>query len=140
MAPIRPFVAEFTAKYAGYNCQEFTDDDKQAFEAARNFAAEFDWDAVVANMVYCWTGMIKAIGLKYYGVPGIELPATTAFQYLEPPEDDAYMHADEYDQLIEDPTGFLFNVWLPRVSTDVVRRASRPPSAAICRSSRAAWR
>jgi len=29
------------------------------------------------------------------------------------------MKADEYDQLIEDPTGFLFNVWLPRISTDV---------------------
>ena len=27
------------------------------------------------------------------------------------------MRADEYDQLIEDPTGFLLNVWLPRVST-----------------------
>ena len=28
----------------------------------------------------------------------------------------AGVHAcDEYDQLIEDPTGFLYNVWLPRV-------------------------
>ena len=51
---------------------------------------------------------------------GIEIPADTAFQYLEPPEDKAYMQPDEYDQLIEDPTGFLFNVWLPRVATDVV--------------------
>ncbi len=30
------------------------------------------------------------------------------------------MNTDEYDALIEDPTGFLFNVWLPRVSRDVV--------------------
>src|SRR4030065_17632 len=29
------------------------------------------------------------------------------------------MKPDEYDQLIEDPTGFLFNAWLPRVSTEV---------------------
>jgi uroporphyrinogen-III decarboxylase len=29
------------------------------------------------------------------------------------------MKPDEYDQLIEDPTGFLFNVWLPRISRDV---------------------
>jgi uroporphyrinogen-III decarboxylase len=120
MVPIRPFVAEFTAKYAGYTCQEVTHDYPKAFAAARQCAAEFDWDAVVSNMVYVWTGMTKAIGLKYYGVPGIEIPATTAFQYLEPPEDNAYMRPDEYDQLIEDPTGFLFNVWLPRASTDVV--------------------
>ena len=29
------------------------------------------------------------------------------------------MRPDEYDALIEDPTGYLFNTWLPRVSRDV---------------------
>ncbi len=29
------------------------------------------------------------------------------------------MRPDEYDALIEDPTGFLFSVWLPRISNDV---------------------
>ena len=32
--PIRPFVAEFTAKYAGYTCQEVTHDYTKAFDAA----------------------------------------------------------------------------------------------------------
>src|SRR5690606_12607572 len=41
------------------------------------------------------------------------------FQYREPEEDNAHMRADEYDALIADPTGFLFNTWLPRVSKDV---------------------
>jgi len=117
--PIRPFVAEFTAKYAGYTCQEVTHDYEKAFAAARKCAADFDWDAVVGNMVYVWTGLVKAIGLKYYATPGIELPADTAFQYIEPDEDNAHMRADEYDLLIEDPTGFLFNTWLPRVAEDV---------------------
>ena len=53
MVPIRPFVAEFTAKYAGYTCQEVAHDYELAFAAARKCAAEFDWDAVVSNMVYC---------------------------------------------------------------------------------------
>jgi len=119
MIPIRPFVAEFTAKYAGYTCQEVTHDFEKAFIAARKCAADFDWDAVVANMVYVWTGLTQAIGLKYYAVPGIDISPDTGFQYLEPPEDRAFMKPDEYDQLIEDPTGFLFNVWLPRVSSDV---------------------
>lgn len=117
--PIRPFVAEFTAKYAGYTCQDVTHDFEKAFAAARKCAAEFDWDAVVANMVYVWTGLTQAIGLKYYAVPGIDLSPDVGFQYLEPSEDRAFMKPDEYDQLIEDPTGFLFNVWLPRVSADV---------------------
>jgi len=117
--PIRPFVAEFTAKYAGYTCQDVTHDYQKAFAAVRKCAADFDWDAVVGNMVYVWTGLTQAIGLKYYGVPGIDVPADTGFQYREPPEEAAFMKPEEYDQLIEDPTGFLFNVWLPRVSADV---------------------
>ena len=117
--PIRPFVAEFTAKYAGYTCQEVTHDFEKAFAAARKCAADFDWDAVVGNMVYVWTGLTQAIGTKYYAVPGIDVPPDTGFQYLEPPEKKAFMKPDEYDQLIEDPTGFLFNVWLPRISADV---------------------
>ncbi|MFQ6133577.1 MAG: uroporphyrinogen decarboxylase family protein [Armatimonadota bacterium] len=117
--PIRPFVAEFTAKYAGYTNQEVTHDYEKAFAAARKCAADFDWDAVVGNMVYVWTGLTQAIGTKYYAVPGLDLAPDNGFQYREPPEEEAFMRADEYDQLIEDPTGYLFNVWLPRVVTDV---------------------
>ena len=69
--PIRPFVAEFTAKYAGYTIQEVTQDYQKAFAAARKCAADFDWDAVVGNMVYVWSGLTQAIGLKYYAVPGV---------------------------------------------------------------------
>ena len=117
--PIRPFVAEFTAKYCGYTSHEVSYDYEKAFAAARKCAADFDWDAVVGNMVYGWMGLVHAIGLKYYAVPGVDIPPDTGFQYIEPPEDQAWMQADEYDQLIEDPTGYLFNVWLPRVSGDV---------------------
>lgn len=119
MIPIRPFVAEFTGVHAGYTCQELAHDYHKAFAAARKCAADFDWDAVVSNMVYVWTGLTQAIGLKYYGIPGIDVPANMGFQYREPSQQQAFMRADEYDQLIEDPTGFLLNVWLPRVSSAV---------------------
>ena len=118
--PIRPFVAEFTARHAGYSVQEVTHNYELAFAAVRRCAADFDWDAVVANMVYVWTGLTQAIGLKYYGIPGIDIPPDVGFQYKEPPADRAWMQPDEYDALIDDPTAFLFNVWLPRVSADVV--------------------
>ncbi len=117
--PIRPFVAEFTAKYAGLTCQQVAHDYNLAFEAAVKCAKDFDWDAVVPNMVYVWTGLAQAAGLRYYGIPGIGIPHTTGFNFIEPPEEQAFMRADEYDALIDDPTGFLYNVWLPRVSTEV---------------------
>jgi uroporphyrinogen-III decarboxylase len=119
MVPIRPFVAEFTAKYAGYTCQDVAHDYNMAFEAAVKCAKDFGWDAVVANMVYVWTGLAQAAGLRYYGIPGIDIPHTVGFNYIEPPEEKAFMKPDEYDALIDDPTGFLYNTWLPRVSTEV---------------------
>ncbi len=117
--PIRPFVAEFTARYAGMTCQDVAHDYHKAFEAALKCAKDFDWDAIVPNMVYVWTGLTQALGLRYYGIPGIGIPHTTGFNYIEPPEDRAFMRADEYDVLIEDPTAFLYNTWLPRVSTEI---------------------
>ncbi|MEM2027667.1 MAG: uroporphyrinogen decarboxylase family protein [Candidatus Bathyarchaeia archaeon] len=117
--PIRPFVAEFTAKYAGYTCQEVTHDYRRAFDAVIKCARDFDWDAMVPNMVYVWTGLTQALGLKYYAVPGIDIPPDKPFQYLEPPENMAFMKPDEYDMLIDDPTSFLYNVWLPRVSGEI---------------------
>ena len=117
--PIRPFVAEFTATYAGFTCQDVTHDYENAFAATRKCAADFDWDAVVGNMVYVWTGLTQAIGLKYYGVPGFDVPADVGFQYIEPSAERAHMRPYEYDALTEDPTGFLFNVWLPRVAAPV---------------------
>ena len=119
--PIRPFVAEFAAKYAGYTCQEVTQDYGLAFDAACKCAADFDWDAVVGNMVYVWAGLTQAVGLKYYGMPGVEVGPETGFQYREPSEEGAFMRPEDYEALIEDPTGYLFNVWLPRVSRDVVK-------------------
>jgi len=118
--PIRPFAAEFAAKYAGYTNQEVTHDIEKAFAAVRKCAAEFDWDATVGNMVYVWTGLVDAVGLNYYTIPGIDKPVDDAFQYVEPPDEEtAFMKADEYDEFIADPTGFLANVWMPRVNDNV---------------------
>jgi len=117
--PIRPFVAEFTAKVAGFTNQEVSHDYEKAFAAARTCASMFDWDAVVGNMVYVWTGLTQALTTRYYAVPGIDVPAKSGFQYLEPSEDNEFMREDEYDHLIDDPTDFLLNVWLPRTLRDV---------------------
>jgi hypothetical protein len=120
--PIRPLAAEFAAKYAGYTCQEVTHDYEKAFDAVLKCTADFDWDAVVPNMVYVWTGLTEAVGLTYYGVPGIDVPPDTGFQYREPPEDGAFMKREEYDDLIADPVRFLYEVWLPRVAAPVSAR------------------
>ncbi|HWR51389.1 MAG TPA: uroporphyrinogen decarboxylase family protein [Bryobacteraceae bacterium] len=120
--PLRPFAAEITARYAGYTCQQVTHDYRKAFETVIRCCKDFDWDAAPSNMVYVWTGLTQAIGLRYYGVPGIDVEPDVGFQYREPSEDQAFMKREEYDELIEDPVRFLYETWLPRVSTEVSAR------------------
>ncbi len=84
--PIRPFVAEFTAKYAGLHLSRSDPRlSQKPSTPPANCARDFDWDAVVPNMVYVWTGLAQAIGLRYYGIPGIGIPHDIGFNYIEPP-------------------------------------------------------
>ncbi len=116
--PFRPFAAELAGKIAGYNVQEVTHDVDKALDAVITMCKKVDGiDATVSNMVYVWTGFTEAYGTKYLGVPGIDLEPDESFQYREPRSDkDAWMKADEYDRFIEDPTEFVANVWMPRIS------------------------
>ena len=116
--PLRPFAAEVTAQHAGFTCQQITHDYRLAFEAIIRCCKDYDWDATVPNMVYVWTGLTQAAGLTYYGIPGIDVGADVCFQYREPAEDAAFMKREEYDELIADPVRFLYETWLPRVSTE----------------------
>ena len=116
MIPIRPFAAEFTGTHAGYDCQQMTQNYADGFEAMIQCCKDYDWDAVPANMIYVWPCITDAASVRYYGVPGVDVPRDRGFQYIEPPEGHSFMRADEYDRLITDPTAFLYEVWLPRAS------------------------
>jgi uroporphyrinogen-III decarboxylase len=123
--PIRPFVAEFVADYAGYDHQQVTHDYELIFEATRKCAADFDWDATAGNLIWNYVGVIKTVGWNCFAFPGIEVPAGGVAQYVEPPVEKAFMKPEEYDELVDDPTAFLFNVWLPRF-TEHVRAPGEP--------------
>ncbi len=134
--PLRPLAAEICARHAGYTCQQVTHDYNLGFQAVIRTCLDFPFDAVVPNMVYVWTGLTEAAGLRYYGVPGIHVGADVGFQYREPAEDQAFMKADEYDDFIADPMRFLWETWLPRVSADVEAGGMRR-SVALVKSSMA---
>ena len=124
--PVRPFAAEVTAAYAGFTCQQVVHDYRYAFEATLKCCRDFDWDATMPNMVACWTGMTKTISTTYFAVPGIEIPADTGFQYIEPPEGEALMREDEYGEFIKEPIDFIANVWFPRITKHVT-----PPGSPV---------
>lgn len=118
--PLRIFAEEFAAKYCGYSNYEVALDHELQFDINRRFAVQTGIDAVQTNSVVNWFGMQKAIGWEGISFPGIGLPVEAANQWSEPTtEEGAFMKAGEYDQLIDDPTEFLVNYWLPRFSRNI---------------------
>jgi hypothetical protein len=122
--PARPFVSEFTAKCAGYTCQEVTHDYSRAFDAAIKCTSDSNWDAGVPRRVDVRTGITQAQGSRYYAIPDIDVGQGVGFQYREPDESKSFMLREEYDELIDDSTRFLCEVWLPRISTEIAGRVA----------------
>ena len=118
--PIRVFSEEFSSKYAGYSNFDAAINHEIQFEVNRKFAVDFGCDAIQTNSIVNWVGMMKSIGWKLAKFPGLELPVNSCTQWTEPmSEDEAFLKEDEYDILIDDPTAFMLNVWLPRFTSHI---------------------
>jgi hypothetical protein len=125
--PLRIFAEEFSAKYCGYTNYDVACDHELQFDVNRRFAVETGIDAVQTNSIVNWFGMQKALGWKGITFPGIGLPVDGINQWSEPvTEEEAFLKADEYEILIDDPTAFLVNTWLPRFTTHL-----RPQGAPV---------
>ena len=118
--PLRVFSEELSSKYAGYSNFEVAINHELQFEVNRKFAVDLGCDAIQTNSIVNWAGMMKSIGWKYAKFPGIELPVNSCTQWTEPiTEGEAFMKEDEYDMLIDDPTAFVMNQWLPRFTSHI---------------------
>ena len=113
--PLRVFAEELSSKYAGYSNFEAAVNHEIQFEVNRKFAVDHGCDAIQTNSIVNWAGMMQSIGWKLAKFPGIELPVDSCTQWTEPEtEEEAFLKENEYDILIDDPTAFMLNVWLPR--------------------------
>ena len=119
--PMRPFAAEIhRAATPATPARKSRTTTARPSKPCIRCCADFDWDAVVPNMVYVWTGLTQAVGLRYYGIPGIDVPADVGLPVPRAVRRaHAFMRREEYDELIEDPMRFLYETWLPRVSTEI---------------------
>ena len=67
-------------------------------------------------MIATWTGMTAGHGADVLRHSGHRPAARRRPPVPRAAAEAAFMQADEYDPLIDDPTGFLYSVWLPRVA------------------------
>ncbi len=110
--PVSLPVGSLPASLSGYDYRTVMYDYDKMFEAWEKFNAQFESDEWAIPAMVLPGAVYEAIDYKLYSWPGHGLPNNASgFQYNE----GEYMMADEYDKLINDPTGFLTRVYLPRV-------------------------
>ncbi len=77
----------------------------------KKFALDFEPDAHIGATAPGPGKFFEILDYKLYSWPGHGVSAEHSYQCNE----GEYMKADEYDALIQDPSGFFTNVYLPRV-------------------------
>ncbi len=110
--PVQLPFGTMPTRYAGITLQTAMYDYAELRRAWKQFLHEFEMDtytgpgAVLPGKVY------DLIDFKLYKWPGHGIPANASgLQFVE----GEYMRADEYDDLIRDPSDFWMRVFLPRV-------------------------
>jgi uroporphyrinogen-III decarboxylase len=103
----------FAAYYAGYNLKRVMNDYQAMEDAWMKFMNDFyyDMDNFMGPMFIFSAPALEILQYKAYKWPGHGLgDDVNTFQFVE----QAYMNADEYDDLIKDPSDFSFRVIVPR--------------------------
>ncbi len=109
--PICPASGFFPIYYAGYTMYEAMYDYDILVRAWEKYCTDFTPDAYDAPVVIVPGRMLDILDFKLCRWPGHGLPTQYEYQYA----DKEFMKPDEYQDLIDDPTGFFLNVYFPRI-------------------------
>ncbi len=101
----------FPVYHAGLTPQEVMYDYGKLGEAFKKFALEFAPDAHIGATAPGPGRMYEILDYKLYSWPGHGVSPEHPYQCNE----GEYMKADEYDALIQDPTGYFLSTYLPRI-------------------------
>jgi uroporphyrinogen-III decarboxylase len=101
----------FPMYYAGITPQESMYDYDKCCRAFKKFVMDFEPDGHLGAVVPGTGKALEILDYKLYSWPGHGVPPEQSYQANE----GEYMKANEYDALIDDPSNFFSNTYLPRV-------------------------
>jgi len=101
----------FPAYYSGVTPKDVMYDYEKCRMAFKKFVLDFEPDGNLGAYVPGPGRFFEILGYKLYSWPGHGVPPEQSYQANE----GEYMKADEYDALIDDPSNFFSNTYLPRV-------------------------
>lgn len=109
--PIVPMWEYFYARYAKVSCYDVLYNRDIAAWAAKKTIMELTPDAYQSPIFFNVGPLLSALDVKDLKWPGHGIAFSNAHQYVE----EEHMKADEYSDLINDPSDFMFRKYLPRV-------------------------
>jgi uroporphyrinogen-III decarboxylase len=110
--PLTPFFTFFTAKYAGISFREAMYDLDKLETGLEKLILDFEPDACPDTYrILSWAPVLEVLDYKQLIWPGHGLGPNRTYQFVE----DEYMTAEEYDDFLFDPTGFLLTTIFPRI-------------------------
>ncbi len=109
--PVTILPSMFPVFYSGMTVHEVMYDYDKCYAAWRKFVLDFEPDVHMGCAAPGSGKFFEILDYKLYSWPGHGVQPEHSYQCNE----GEYMTADEYDALIDDPSGFFSNVYLPRV-------------------------
>jgi hypothetical protein len=109
--PVTVFPSMFPWRNAGMTIEETMYDYGKCAEVFQNFVLELEPDMHWGAYAPGSGKMYEILDYKLYSWPGHGVSPEYSYQANE----GEYMLADEYDALIQDPSGYFTHVYLPRV-------------------------
>jgi hypothetical protein len=109
--PVCPSAGFFPIQYAGLTMHQAMYDYDKLAQAWRKYCFDFSPDAFNSPSTIVPGRTLEALDVLYYQWPGHGVGREQDYQYVEK----EYMRPEEYQDLIDDPTGFFLNIYLPRI-------------------------
>ena len=109
--PICPSAGFFPMQYAGVSFYDAMYDYDALTRAWEKYCSDLTPDAYNAPTTVVPGKVLEILDLKLGRWPGHGVSEESEFQYVEK----EYMKGDEYEDLIDDPTGFFMSTFFPRI-------------------------
>ena len=109
--PICPSAGFFPLEYAGVTMFDAMYDYNSLTRAWERYCRDFTPDAYNAPVNIVPGRVLDILDFTLYHWPGHGVAKESEYQFVEK----EYMMADEYQDLIDDPTGFFMSVYFPRI-------------------------
>jgi Uroporphyrinogen decarboxylase (URO-D) len=109
--PVCPMVGHFPIEHAGISWYDAMYDYEKLANAWEIYHDHFSPDVFTGPRVVAPGRMLESLDFKLYRWAGNGLKPNVEYQFVE----QEYMRGEEYQDLIDDPTGFFLNTYFPRI-------------------------